>query len=147
MLFMAVSFAFSSCKKDDENNSSNNGNNNNPTPTANKTQLLTAGPWKLTGYTYLFMGDTFDGLSELEPCELDDLLRFNTNFTGSVDGAQNECDPGYDDYDFVWLWNTNQTTLTFDDEEYILVDITSSTLKLKYDWGDGDYDLLTFTRQ
>ena len=148
MLLIAMALTFTSCNKDDDNQNSNNNNNNStPTPTANKTQLLTAGPWKLTGYSYVFMGDTFNGLSELEPCELDDLLRFNANFSGNYDGAQNECDPGYDDFDFAWSWNSNETILTWDDEPYDLIDLTSTTLKLKYVWGDGDYDLLTFTKQ
>jgi hypothetical protein len=145
MLLIAMTLTFTSCKKDDDKQ--NNNNNSTPTPTANKTQLLTAGPWKLTGYSYVFMGDTFNGLSELEPCELDDLLRFNTNFSGNYDGAQNECDPGFDDFDFAWSWNSNETILTWDDEPYDLIDLTSTTLKLKYVWGDGDYDLFTFTKQ
>jgi len=150
MLLIAMTLTFTSCKKDDDKQ--NNNNNPTPTPTANKTQLLTAGPWKLTGASIGYGGTLKDIFPYLQyECETDDLISFYADFTGYSDDAQNECYPGGDDFDFTWSWNSNQTSLIYDDEEFILVDLTSTTLKIKFEEVDLDgsvyTELLTYTKQ
>jgi hypothetical protein len=147
ILLVAMALTFTSCKKDDDNQNSNNNNNSTPTPTGSKTQLLTAGPWRLTSELETSVSGNYEFFPEdYLPCELDDLLRFNANLTGSFDGAQNECEPGYDDYSFDWSWSSNETILTVDGDEYVLVDLTSTTLKLKEVYLDWTVQY-TFIRQ
>ena len=130
MLMITASFiGLSSCEKDDDDNTAKT-----------KTELLTTGSWKRTALisntAYDWYGDgTFatDVLSAMKPCEKDNLDTYRNNGTGDVNEGTTKCAPtDPQTWTFNWAFANNETKIVFDGfDEYILVELTATTLKLR----------------
>ena len=154
ILLVAMALTFTSCKKDEE--ITNNGSSNNTTtPAETKTQLLTARYWKLTAATISPAIDVFgngnfitDIHSVLPPCFTDNLYKFNENSSTINDEGPTKCDPS--DLQTTtggWSWDSTQTIITWDGIEYTIMELTATTLKLRYVYEEynENYDLVTYT--
>ncbi len=141
----AMTIVFASCKKDDEIQ-----NNNNNTSSADpKTAILTSGYWKLTAETEEFEDGTpsVDVFPSYDSCYRDDLIKFNTDLSFIYDQGDSLCWPDYPQVDYSnWSWNSDQTIITMDWEPYLLLELTSTTLKIREQFVDSYY-ILTYTKQ
>jgi hypothetical protein len=160
LFLFAMAITFTSCKKDEE---SSNTTTPTPTPAPSKTEILTGNYyWKLTALTVNPAIDLGDGnlisniYSLLDLCLTDDLTKFNSNFSLLKDEGQIKCEPSAPQtYTSSWAWNSNQTILTMEGYDYDLVELTSSTLRIKEVVADFDADgnpvtytySYTFTKQ
>ena len=144
-LFGALTLAVTGCKKEEE--AATTSPTTTPAPT--KTELLTGKNWKVTAVTSDPAIDwngsgtmVTDVYSQLDACDQDDLIKFNTNFTVTEDEGALKCDPAdpQTTNTTTWAWNTNETILTMDDdgsgpgtaESYTLLDLNANTLRMKY---------------
>ncbi len=125
-LFAAVLLTGTSCKKDDDDS---NGKS--------KSELL-IGNWVLTSDAYSPAYD-YEGngvkLSEIfqlyDACEKDDLLIFKTGNAGEYNEGSSKCDPSDDQaYPFTWVLTNNDNTITVGGDDYNLVQLNASTLKV-----------------
>lgn len=117
-------FAVQSCKETTD-----------PEPTKSKTELLCASPWKTTAATIdpaLNVGGTLisDFYSQYEPCDKDDLTKFESNKTGMYDEGATKCDPMDPQSDpFTWTFDLTETKITIDGETADIVQLDASTFK------------------
>ena len=87
---------FSGCKKESA-----------PVPKT-KTQLITQSTWK---FKSAFAGSINIGPS-LQPCQIDNILTFVSNGTGTLDEGSDKCDPADPQIrPFTWSFQTNETIL------------------------------------
>lgn len=106
-----------------------------------KTELITAGKWQMSAAT-LTMNDngvdtTYDFFADMEACEKDDFMTFGTDGNGSEDEGATKCDPADDQTTSgKWSFYDNETKLIItvdgDADTADIVELTESTLKLKY---------------
>ncbi len=118
-----------SCKKDKDDD---NGGKT-------KTELLTAGPWKITGFT-TNPGEDWDGDGDLETniydyleaCEKDSYTTFATNGTGETNEGPTKCDAMDPQSEpLIWSFADNESKLVINFEELTLIELTASVLKLR----------------
>lgn len=124
--------------------------------TQNATQLLCDKDYKLTAGTVspAYNGET-NYLQLMEPCELDNIFRFNQNGTLTVDEGANVCAGSPQTSTGSWAFGQNNSTLTITDNEgsseFSVVTLNGTTLKLgsQVQAQDGQtYNItLTFTKQ
>ena len=129
LLMVAANFtAFTSCETNDH------------LLVITKTDLLTSGSWKRIALTsnpaYDWYGDgnfATDVLSAMKPCEKDNFDTYRNNGTGDVSEGATKCAPtDPQTLTFNWAFANNETKIVFDGfDEYILVELTSNTLKLR----------------
>lgn len=111
IIVIVILISFSSCKKDSD------------TPvedTTTPTELLTAGNWLTTAITINPGVDIGNGViltdlfSQLDACEKDDLLIFNTNGTVTADEGAVKCDANDPQSvnDGTWTISSDYQTLT-----------------------------------
>jgi hypothetical protein len=102
-------------------------------------ELLTAGSWKRTGFVsdpaYDWYGDgnyATNILNIMQPCELDNFETYYNDGTWESNEGPTKCD----DWDsqtwtLPWAFTENETKIVFNGwDEYILVELTPTTLKL-----------------
>ena len=151
MLLSGMILAGTSCKKDDN--------------TKTKTDMLTAGNWKLTAINIspsleiggLQYSDIFGFLPD---CSKDDLTKFNSNGSVNFDEGPIKCDAGSPQTTYgTWSFNADETKLTVIDSdglpsENTISELTDATLKFTFtsveDLGNGEktYTVTyTFTKQ
>lgn len=102
-----------------------------------KTELLCAHYWKAAALTVnppLDIAGTpiSDLFATFDPCEKDDLVKYNTDKTVIYDEGATKCDPSSSQTtSSTWSFNSDETILTEDDEDLTLVELNETTLKLK----------------
>ncbi|MBC6492714.1 hypothetical protein ACFSQD_17840 [Flavihumibacter stibioxidans] len=135
----------SSCNKDDDE------------PAKTKTELLTSGAWKMSAHTVNpaqdldgdGQSDDSDVFATYDACDKDDLTSFSTNGSGIISEGATKCDPSDPaSYPFTWQWSNNETVLSLLGEDFTLIELTSSTLKVSFSYSDAGStytETLTFT--
>jgi hypothetical protein len=130
---LAVLFTASvvfSCKKDDESPS--------------KTALLTAKNWTVLKYE---MGG-FDVTADFrDDCDADDFTKFSTDGTYVDNVGTVKCDVDEVNGSGTWKFKENETILNLDPsdedaEDWKLVQLTSTSMKLSHHDDDVDMDLV-----
>lgn len=108
------------------------------TTVKSKTELLCAHYWKAVSLTVnppldIDGAPVSDLFATFDDCIKDDLIKFNTDKTMIFDEGATKCDPASDQTSSgTWTFNSDETILTDDeDEDFILVDLNESFLKLK----------------
>jgi len=102
-LLLAAATVITSCSKDDDDNNSGGGG----TPVSNTTKLCNKN-WKMTSFK--FNGVEF--ISQLDACDVDDFIRFNTDNTYLEDEGPTKCDPADPQtLTGTWNWVANETKL------------------------------------
>ena len=117
-----------------------------------KTELLTAGTWKLIAATinpaYDYYGDgspTTNIFSILKDCERDDFEVYKTDGTFEYNEGPTKCDPSSPQvFSLPWHFADNETTLFVDTVECIILELTANTLKLRYSFEDSG---VTYTEE
>ena len=137
-------FVISGCKKDKKETPT-------PTPALTKTQMITAKPWKVTAVTVSPAID-WDGqgtmvtdiYSQMDACEKDDLVKFNTNGSYTLEEGTSVCVTGDPQvYETgTWAFNSNETALTITPSgstvySYDIVSLSSTTLTYNEIYNDG----------
>ena len=125
-----------SCKKDKDNN--DNG-------AKTKTELLTAGPWKYTAcninpaYDYYGDGNATTNIFDImKSCEKDDFETYKTNGTWEYNEGPSKCDPLYPQiFSEPWSFANNETKLLVGTVEHTILELTATTLKLRYNVEDA----------
>jgi hypothetical protein len=122
----ALVLTVSACKKDEKT----------------KTQLLTSKAWNLKALTInpgivtnpITGTVVTDALTFLEVCDRDDLISFKDNFTILSDAGALKCDPSDPQTEpgGAWSFNSTETVLTVDGENWSIVSLTASELKITY---------------
>jgi hypothetical protein len=158
LMMGSVALMVTSCKKDEEATATTP----TTTPAPTKTELLTGKNWKVTAATVDPAIDwngngtlVTDVYSQLEPCDQDDLTKFNTNFTVTEDEGAIKCDPAAPQTtnNATWAWNTNETILTIDDDgtgpliadSFNVLELTATTFRAKQTLTGGDSTNYVFT--
>lgn len=135
--FLCIS-TLSSCKKDKGDNSSGK----------TKTELLTSGTWKIKAFSsnpaYDWDGDgdtETDIFGAMDGCEKDGYYTFKSNGTFEVNEGATKCEAD-DNQTETGNWNfiADETKINFDGEEYTLLELTGSTLKIKDVYTDDGVD-------
>ena len=143
-LLIAVTVAIApSCKK-------NNDKNDNTTKT--KTELLTTGTWKFTAAAispaYDYYGDghsVTDIFSIMKPCEKDDYEIYKTNGIWEYHEGPTTCYPlNPQEFSDSWHFAANETKLVVGTDEISILDLTATTLKLRYTFEDAG---ITYTEE
>ena len=129
-----------SCKKDEDNDSPKT-----------KTELLTAGNWFYTScivspaYDYYGNGNAVtDIFAIMQACEKDDFETFKTNGVWEYNQGPTKCDQSDPQILFSepWSFAGNETKVIVGGDECTILELTSTTLKLRYSFVDGG---VTFT--
>jgi hypothetical protein len=124
-----------SCSKDDSNTCSTNKEN-------------IAGNYKVTGNTYKQTPTSPEEnlMDDAQPCDLDDVITFNTNDTYQVADQGVACSPTNDD---AGTWSLSGSTLTIDGEPTTIKSFNCKTLvAVSTDvFVAGDQITLTLTKQ
>ena len=131
--FIAVLF-ISSCKDDTKE----------PTPAKTKTENLCSAPWKATAATIdpaIDVGGTqvTDWYSQFEACMKDDLVKYESNKTGTYDEGATKCDPtDPQNTPFTWTFDLSETKLTEDGDTYDIIQLDETTLKYSFVYDGAD---------
>ena len=132
-------------------------NKDNDEPTKTKTELLTSAVWKLASHITNpaqdldgdGQSDDTDVLATYDACDKDDLTSFSANGSGQVSEGVLKCDPADPaTYPFTWQWNSNETILSLLGQDFTLIELTSSTLKVSFTYSDSGVtytETMTFT--
>ena len=117
-------FAFVGCKKDSASPSSN----------SSKTSIITSKSWRVTNLK-VSLGSVvlLDQLQGMPTCELDNVIKFATAGTYSVEEGATKCDPS--DPNIVdngtWKLESNETKFNLDGELLDVVEISNNIIKLR----------------
>lgn len=98
-----------------------------------KTDLLSKA-WKYKTFSAVAGALTIDVLSTLQPCELDDIYRFNSNKTYTVEEGATKCnssDPQIKESG-SWRFNAAETKLYLGTDSVDIIDLTSTSLHLRF---------------
>ena len=125
-----VLISLASCKKDSKKSNM---------------ELITQAAWKLQ--TVGIDGDkngTVDLEDAVDACTKDDLTTFATNGTGTVDEGASKCDPADpQSTSFTWSFANNETELNFDGDNFKILSLDGSYLKIYF---EGDLGTGTIVR-
>lgn len=118
---------------------------------ASKTDLLTSGSWKLTA---LVSDDDGNGSYEtnvyagFSSCFTDNYYTFKANGELELNEGPTKCDPIDPQTDVAtWKLTQNETHLAINTDEWILQELTASTLTWKEEYSGGRSSLVTFTKR
>lgn len=98
-----------------------------------KTDLLSKA-WKYKTFTAAAGALTVDVLSTLKPCELDDIYRFNSNKTFTVEEGATKCnaaDPQIKESG-PWRFNAAETKLYLGTDSVEVIELTATSLHLRF---------------
>ena len=145
LVIMSATIALSACKKD--------------AAPPSKTDLLTTSQWKITAFTVdpaipvfdtqgNITGFTTDMFPYMESCSKDDTFKFKSDNTVEFDEGALKCDTtAPQTTSGTWSFKTNETILSIIEDgslqDYTLMELTESSLKMKYSQTDGS-DTYTF---
>ena len=140
-LLICTLVVIGSCKKDKHND----------TPKT-KTDLLTSGTWKYTGAiitpAYDYYGDgnaVTDIFSIMKTCEKDDFETYKTNGTWEYNDGPTKCDASDPQaFNLPWSLSTDETKLILGGGENIILELTTTALKLRYTFDDSG---VTYTEE
>jgi hypothetical protein len=142
LLGISTLLMFASCSKDDDD--SKGGSTTSTTGGTSSSAVV--GTWRITAMTATVdMGGqdtTIDLMDDQEPCESDDLLKFNADNTILELAGATKCDPGDPDSEAggTWALLSNGTKFRIIDGDTTLADIVSintTTFKLRFNEDDG----------
>jgi hypothetical protein len=142
LLLMISAITALSCNKDKDTNA-----------TKTKTELLTTGTWKYTAcivspaYDYYGNGNPVtDIFAIMEACEKDDFEIFKTNGIWEYDNGPTKCDALDPQiiYSEPWIFTANETKVTVGTIECTILELTETTLKLRYTFSDAG---VTYTEE
>ncbi len=137
LAFIGSGLFFTGCKKD-EKDPEPTPVTPTPTPTQSNTQRLTGKNFKMTALTVdpAIFGVT-DFYSQLDDCQKDDLIRFDTPNVFKEDEGATKCntnDP--QTKSGTWVWNTDETIITTvvgsETTSYTVLTNDGTTLKVRY---------------
>ena len=134
-LFTYIFIIVVSCQKDKDNHST----------VKTKTELLTVGTWKYTGaiispaYDYYGDGTVVKNIfSIMKDCEKDDFEVYKTNGMWEYNEGATRCDPSYPQvFSLPWNFVDNETKLILGGDEHTILELTATTLRLRYSFEDG----------
>lgn len=137
LLLTYIFFIVVSCQKDK--------NNDNHNIVKTKTELLTNGTWKYTGaiispaYDYYGDGAVVTNIfSIMKDCEKDDFEVYKANGTWEYNEGPTKCDPSYPQiFSLPWNFADNETKLMLGGDEHIILELTATSLKLRYSFEDA----------
>jgi hypothetical protein len=142
MIGLCASMAFASCKKDDDKKEPET--------------FSIVGTWKMSAFTLtMHMGGGKDTIlqeyDDMDPCEKDDLERYNADKTVNYLDGPIKCNPNdTETVSATWLITDNNTKLTLrfqnGDDVYNIATLNATTLKLYAEDPDMRIDM-TYTRQ
>jgi hypothetical protein len=123
--------ALGACKKDGEN-----------TPSASRTDLLTAKKWRVSSLTYTAISvgkiTTTDEYALEQACHRDDFYKFNTDKTLVADEGATKCSASDTQTSTQnWDFNSDQTNLLVTSSGYMstgskdIVELSATTLRLR----------------
>lgn len=123
------------------------------TTNTDKTALLCGKAYSVTAFTLQIGGGTpMDYYAQMESCEKDNTLTFNTNGTTLEDEGATKCDP--DDPQTVpgtWSFNADKTKITYDGEEASIITLDGTTLKVQATTTDSTFGeikaVITYTKK
>lgn len=98
-----------------------------------KTDLISKA-WKYKTFSAVAGALTIDVLSTLQPCELDDIYRFNSNKAYTIEEGATKCnssDPQIKESG-SWRFNAAETKLYLGTDSVDIIDLTSTSLHLRY---------------
>jgi hypothetical protein len=117
----------------------------------NKTDLLTNGSWKLTASE---LDDDANGTYEIDvlsgasACFLDNFVTFYNGGQMVSDEGPTKCDINDPQTEnFSWQLSNDGNQLTVDGDSYDVLELTSSTLKLKQSLSGGRSSRATFSKR
>lgn len=131
LILLVTLFILNACKEETET-----PDKTDDTTAKTKTELISAAPWKYIFGTVspglLINGNVVTDISAGVPeCILDDIEIFYDDGTGSLDEGPTKCNPlDPQSEDFMWFFNSEETTLTYDDETFNLNTLTKDTLAI-----------------
>ena len=118
---------------------------------ASRTELLTNGSWTLTA---VVSDDDGNGSYETDDyalfpaCFKDNYYSFFANGSAEVNEGAMKCDPTDPQTESTnWQFTQNETHLMIDGDEWVLVELSASTLKWKEEYGGGISSLVTMTKR
>jgi len=134
-----VTISFFSCKDDEDSPS--------------KTDLISKNTWKVTAFTvdpaypifdenWNITGYSNDVFATMDDCSKDDTFKFNSDNTLKLDENASKCDPSDPQTSTgTWSFKSNEAILSFtidgDTQDFTILELTESVLKLKYSETDG----------
>jgi hypothetical protein len=128
--FLPLLFVFAlivSCSKSDNNS-----------PLSEKEKKLVAGEWQISGYTakttYMGQDTIIDLYPSMAACEKDNVVRFQSNGTGTEDEKTNVCNGEPQIGNFTWVLLNNETRLALVDgnpDTFDVVQISDAQWKFK----------------
>jgi hypothetical protein len=142
LLGISALLMFAACSKDDDD--SKGGSTTSTTGGVSNSAVV--GTWNITAMTVTVdMGGqdtTIDMLEDQEPCERDDLLKFNADNTILELAGATKCNPGDPDSEAggTWALLSNNSKFRIIDGDTTLADIVSisaTTFKLRFNEDDG----------
>ena len=131
---LALSFAFTACKKDKEE----------PKPAPTKTELLTGKNWNLKGFTvnpgvdYFGNGTLITDIYAQSPStDKDDLERFDTPNAYKYDEGPTKAAGAVQTITGTWTFSTDEKVVTVTPQgsapsSYEIMELTENNLKVKY---------------
>ena len=118
---------------------------------ASKTDLLTSGSWKPTAIVSdddgngSYETDVYAGFSD---CFKDNYWTFKTNGALELNEGPTKCSPTDPQTEAgTWQLSQNETHLAINSDEWILQELTASTLTWKEEYSGGRSSLVTFTKR
>jgi len=101
-----------------------------------KTELLTASAWKIKEFTVnpgIDIGGVVitDFLTQLDPCDIDDLNIYKADGNGIIDEGPTKCNPSDPQTTtFKWVFNPDETKITEDNTDtYDIIQLDETTFK------------------
>src|SRR6478672_4599630 len=134
-LFISTFIIAISCQKDKDNHNT----------VKTKTELLTTGTWKYIGaiispaYDYYGDGTPVTNIFDImKACEKDDFEIYKTSGTWEYNEGPTKCDPSYPQvFSLPWSFADNETKLLLGGDEHTILELTATTLKLRYTFEDA----------
>jgi hypothetical protein len=123
-LLLLLSALFFACKKDNNNGKS-----------LSKTEIVTTGTWKITAIVSDNDGDASKETNEyamFPSCNKDDYYTFKVGGVLERNEGPTKCDPIDPQIDNrAWQLTQNETKLVIDGDEYIIDELTTTTLRFE----------------
>lgn len=119
--------------------------------TASKSELLTSGTWKLSAAEEDNDGNgtyEIDNYAFFSDCFKDNYFTFQTNGILEMNEGPTKCDPADPQTETGnWQLTQNETHIKVDADEWILEELTNTTLRWKEVYGGGRSSRVTFTKR
>ncbi|MFT5253867.1 MAG: PKD repeat protein [Flavobacteriales bacterium] len=115
-----------------------------------KSEIITAGPWKITAFKMFDGTTTTDVYFLMDDCGKDDIFSFKTNGTYSNEEGATKCnqnDPTVIDTG-TWSLSSDEKIFIVDAEEWTFVNaLTTSAMKISFETDDGNGNKVEITME